>query len=269
MDTENTIKQAEIAVIGGTGLYSFLDDIEEVQVETPYSSPSDVIAVGTLKGKKVAFLPRHGKHHQYPPHKINFRANMWALKAMGVRFVFAPCAAGSLQAHIRPGDFLIADQFVDRTSGRHDTFYDTAPVTHMPGVNPFCNELRSLAQSVFREKNMSFHEKGTVVVIQGPRFSTKAESEWFTKMGWDLVNMTLYPEAILARELELSYVNLSLVTDYDSGLRGQFEPVTAQEAVRVFRENTQSLKEALFLMIERLDLSIKTPSHSALATARF
>ncbi|RAP37741.1 S-methyl-5'-thioadenosine phosphorylase [Candidatus Marinamargulisbacteria bacterium SCGC AAA071-K20] len=258
-----------IGVIGGTGLYSMLENGQEVKVETPYGDPSDAITIGEYKGKEVAFLPRHGKSHQLPPHKINYQANIWALKSMGVKFIISPCAAGSLQKNIKPGDFVIADQFVDRTNSRADTFYDQAPVTHMPGADPFCTHLSKIAYDSFKGLNLPVHQGGTAVVIQGPRFSTRAESKWFTQMGWDVINMTLYPEVILARELEMSYVNIALITDYDTGFNGEYEPVNAADAVRVFHENTAKLKDGVFKLIENIDITQVTESHSALQTARF
>jgi 5'-methylthioadenosine phosphorylase len=259
----------KIGVIGGTGFYSMLDNVQEIKVETPYGDPSDSISIGTYNGKEIAFLPRHGKSHQIPPHKINYRANIWALNSVGAKYIISPCAAGSLQKNIKPGDFVIADQFVDRTKNRADTFYDEAPVTHMPGAEPFCTTLRDYAFESFTELNLPVHKSGSVVVIEGPRFSTKAESKWFTQMGWEVINMTLYPEVILARELEMSYVNIALITDYDTGFDGEFEPVNAAEAIRVFHENTDKLKNGVFKLIEKIDITQVTQSHGALATARF
>ncbi|HHY37618.1 MAG TPA: S-methyl-5'-thioadenosine phosphorylase [Clostridia bacterium] len=245
---------AEIGVIGGTGLYSLLDDVVEKMVDTPYGAPSDSIAVGTVRGRRVAFLPRHGKHHQYPPHVINYRANLWALKELGVTAVLSPCAVGSLKPEIRPGDFVICDQFVDRTTGRKDTFYDGPVTTHVSTADPYCPVLREVAVSVCKREGVPFHDKGTIVVIQGPRFSTRAESRWFNRMGWDVINMTQYPEVVLAREIGLCFVNISLVTDYDVGLEGRDDilPVTHEEVVRVFKENTERLRSLIFSVIEQI-----------------
>lgn len=259
----------KIGIIGGTGLYSILDSLEEKVVSTPYGSPSAPLMIGQFEDKDIVFLPRHGTQHQLPPHSINYQANIWALKEEGVGFIIAPAAAGSLQRHIKPGDFVVPDQFVDRTRNRKDTFYDEAPVTHMPGVEPYCKTLRNLANVTLKNNNLPYHENGTTVVIQGPRFSTKAESKWFTKMDWDVINMTIYPEAILARELEMSYVNIMLITDYDSGFDGEFPPVIPEEAVRVFKNNTDKLKSVVLDMIKELDVEISTDSHSALSFARF
>lgn len=250
---------AEIGVIGGTGLYSLLDDVTEKWVQTPYGAPSDVIGLGKVKGKRVAFLPRHGKCHQFPPHAINYRANLWALKELGVKTVLSPCAVGSLRPEIKPGDFVICDQFVDRTSGRKDTFYDGPVTTHVSAADPYCPVLREAAIKACEREGVSFHRNGTIVVIQGPRFSTRAESRWFNSMGWDVVNMTQYPEVILARELGLCFANVSLVTDYDVGLEGHDDilPVTHDEVIRVFKENTERLRSIIFSIIEQIP---ETPS---------
>lgn len=246
--------RAEIAVIGGTGFYRFLDDVTEIKVETPYGAPSDLVSLGTLKDRKVAFLPRHGRNHQLPPHMVNYRANMWALKELGVTRVIGPCAAGSLQPEVRPGDFVICDQFVDRTSGRKDTFYDGPKAVHISSAEPYCREMRKLAAKAAESLGLRFHPDGTMVVIQGPRFSTKAESRWFSGMGWRVINMTGYPEAILAKELGMCYLNVSLITDYDAGLEGRDDvtPVTQDEVVQVFVEHNEHLKRLIGVIIEML-----------------
>jgi 5'-methylthioadenosine phosphorylase len=259
----------QIGIFGGTGFYSILENVEERWLETPYGKTSDKVAVGTYKGRQIAFIPRHGKSHSIPPHQINYRANVWAMKELGVRYIISPAAAGSLQKNIKPGDFVVTDQFVDRTTGRKDTFYDGPTVTHMPGAEPICPILRKRAIEALKKANLPHHETGTTVIIQGPRFSTKAESAWFTKMGWDVINMTMYPEAILARELEMCYTNISLITDYDSGLDGEFEPVTAEDAIRVFMENTDKLKQAVLGMVEAIELNHSCSCHVALKSARF
>lgn len=244
--------KADIGVFGGSGFYSFLPNVQEVWVETPYGAPSDKIALAEIAGKKVAFLPRHGKDHRLPPHAINYRANLWAMKELGVTRVIGPCAAGSLQPHIKPGDFVVTDQFVDRTSGRKDTFIEGPYVSHPSVADPYCPVLRSIAVEQGRKLGITTHDGGTVVVIQGPRFSTRAESRWFTKMGWEVINMTQYPEAILARELNMCYTNIALITDYDAGLEGQpdIPPVTHEAVMRVFADNNEKLKKLLYAIIE-------------------
>ncbi|MDQ7800135.1 MAG: S-methyl-5'-thioadenosine phosphorylase [Armatimonadota bacterium] len=246
--------QADVGVFGGSGFYRLLDDVEEHKVETPYGPPSDVVTIGRVGSKRVAFLPRHGRTHALPPHRINYRANVWAMKQLGVRWLFGPCAVGSLQPHVRPGDFVLCDQFVDRTSGRADTFYDGPVTTHVSSADPYCPTLRQLVAQVAREQGLPLHERGTVVVIQGPRFSTRAESRWFRSQGWEVINMTQYPEAHLARELALCYVNISLVTDYDVGVEGDptATPVTAEEVMRQFAANNAKLRDLILESIARL-----------------
>lgn len=247
-------RKAEIGVIGGTGFYEFLSDVKEIKVDTPYGAPSDLIALGEVHGRKVAFIPRHGRNHQYPPHMVNYRANLWALREVGCTRIIAPCAAGSLQPDIAPGDFVFCDQFVDRTTGRKDTFYDGPRAVHISTADPYCPEMRSIAIAKARKLGLKHHERGTIVVIQGPRFSTRAESKWFSGMGWHVINMTGYPEVVLARELGMCYLNISLITDYDVGLEGRpdIKPVTHEEVVRVFAENNQKLRELLIEIIRDL-----------------
>lgn len=243
---------ADIGIFGGSGFYKLLEDAEEKLVETPYGSPSDAIMIGKLGGKRVAFLPRHGAKHIHPPHLINYRANMWAMKSLGVQRIISPCAAGSLQKHVAPGTFVVCDQFVDRTTGRKDTFYDGPISTHVSSAEPYCPEMRELAIAAGKKAGITVHEKGTVVVIQGPRFSSKAESRWFTQAGWEVINMTQYPEAHLARELELCVVNVSLITDYDSGLVGDVEPVSHSEVIKVFNDNLSKLQKLLVGLLETI-----------------
>ncbi|HOK53217.1 MAG TPA: S-methyl-5'-thioadenosine phosphorylase [Armatimonadota bacterium] len=245
---------AEIGVFGGSGFYSLLENAVEIKVDTPYGPPSDVITIGTYEGKNVAFLPRHGRQHQWPPHTIPYRANVWAMKSLGVTRIIGPSAVGSLQPHIKPGDFVVCDQFVDRTSGRKDTFYDGPTAVHISSADPYCPELRKLANTIIKEQGISGHERGTNVVIQGPRFSTKAESRWFTSMGWEVISMTQYPEAILALEQELCYVNIALVTDYDTGLVAEegVEPVSAAEVMEVFHANNERVRDVILEMIKRM-----------------
>ncbi len=244
--------KADIGVFGGSGFYKFIDIEEEVCVETPYGSPSDKVLLGKIAGKKVAFLPRHDRNHSIPPHKINYRANVWAMKALGVSRVISPCAAGSLQTHVEPGDFVICDQFVNKTYNRIDTFYDGPIATHVSPAEPYCPEVRDLAIKTAKNIGIKIHETGTVVVIQGPRFSTKAESKFFTAQGWEVINMTQYPEVFLARELEMCTLNISLITDYDAGLVGDVEPVSHSEVIKVFNENNEKLRNLLFSLIEQI-----------------
>jgi 5'-methylthioadenosine phosphorylase len=245
-------RAAEIGVFGGSGFYSLLENVREVKVDTPYGQPSDAVFLASVGGRKVAFLPRHGRDHTIPPHKINYRANVWAFRSLGVQAVISPCAAGSLQRHFEPGSFAVCDQFVDRTRGRIDTFYDGPIVTHVSPAETYDPVLRKLAIEVIKEHGIPCHETGTVVVIQGPRFSTKAESKWFTEQGWEVINMTQYPEAYLCRELGMAVVNISLITDYDSGLVSGGEAVTAHDVLEVFKLNSERIKKVVLDLISRM-----------------
>ncbi len=261
---------ADVGVFGGSGFYSLFDgEVEQVSVQTPFGPPSDSLTVGWIGNVRVAFLPRHGAHHRIPPHAINYRANMWAMAQLGVKRVIAPSAVGSLKTDIKPGDFVVCDQFVDRTYGRAQTFYDGPRVVHVSSADPYCPELRALAVAGARDLGISVHDRGTVVVIQGPRFSSRAESRWYSAQGWDVINMTQYPEAILARELELCYVNISLVTDFDAGLEGQpeVEPVTVDEVIRVMNANTERVRRLMDWLVPRLGTDRACPCGSALKYA--
>lgn len=250
-------EKIEIGVFGGSGFYSLLENVSEVKVDTPYGEPSDSVFVAKVAGRNVAFMPRHGRRHTVPPHKVNYRANVWAFHRLGVRAVISPCAVGSLQRHIAPGDFLVADQFVDRTNGRNDTFYDGPITTHVSPADMYDPLLRKLAVESIKENGITAHDGGTVVVIQGPRFSSKAESMWFTQMGWHVVNMTQYPEAYLCHELGMGVVNISLVTDYDSGVVADTEAVTAHNVLEVFQSNAEKARKVVLSLVEKLpaDLS--------------
>lgn len=261
---------AEIGVIGGTGFYSLIEGAEERRVETPYGPPSDVLTLGEIAGRTVAFLPRHGARHTLPPHAINYRANLWALRSLGCTRILGPCAVGSLQPHIRPGDLVICDQYVDRTRGREDTFYEGPIITHVSMAEPYCPTLRRNAIEAARAMEWRTHERGTVVVIQGPRFSTRSESRWFREAGWEVINMTQYPECALARELELCYVNISLITDYDVGVEGDphMEPVTAQDVLGRFREKTARLRDLVGRIIPLIPAERTCVCATALQHAR-
>lgn len=263
-------QRAEIGVFGGSGFYSLLEGMHEEKLETPYGAPSDVVALGEIAGRRVAFLPRHGKTHSLPPHVINYRANLWAMKELGVTRIIAPTAAGSLKANVAPGDFVVCDQLVDRTTGRKDTFYDGPITTHVSFAHPYCPQVRKLAVDVIDEHGITVHARGTVVVIQGPRFSTVAESRWFASAGWEVINMTQYPEAYLARELEICYANIALITDYDVGLEGQegIEPVTHEAVIQVFNANNERVKKVINSMIERMPKQRTCSCGSALKGAR-
>lgn len=241
---------ASVAVIGGSGFYSFLDDPQEIQVDTPYGEPSGPVHVGRMVGEEgetsVAFLPRHGDDHRYPPHKINYRANLWALRSLGVRQVLAPCAVGGLQPTLRPGDLVVPDQLVDRTSGRVQSFVESGAV-HAPFADPYCARLRGAMTSA----DPSVYDGGAMVVIEGPRFSTRAESQHYAAQGWSLINMTGHPEAVLARELGLCFSAIALVTDLDAGIEAG-SGVTQEDVFAVFSENIDRLKTLMAKVLPNL-----------------
>jgi 5'-methylthioadenosine phosphorylase len=263
-------ESAEIGVYGGSGFYSLMDDPREVWIETPYGLPSDKIALGEIAGRKVAFLPRHGKDHRFPPQSINYRANAWAFKELGITRIIGPTACGSLQPHVKPGSMVVADQIVDRTTGRKDTFYDGPITTHVSFADPYCSQLRPIAIDALRALDIETHDTGTIVIIQGPRFSTRAESKWFSSLGWEVINMTNYPESYLARELEMCYVNISLITDYDVGLEGQqgIKPVSHAEVIEVFSTNNERVKQGIFKIIDAIPAERTCSCGSALQGAR-
>lgn len=238
---------AEVGIFGGSGLYELLEDPHEVRVKTPYGEPASPLHVGTLGDVRVAFLPRHGPGHRFPAHVVPYRANMWALREAGVRAVLAPFSCGSLRAQLAPGDFVVCDQLIDRTKQRSDTFFDGPTTNHIAFADPFCAELRTTLVNAGRDVGVTVHNGGTVVVIEGPRFSTRAESRWFTSQGWDVVNMTQHPEAALAAELGLCYAGVALVTDYDAGLDNDPDvpPVTLDEVFAFFKSNIERVREVL------------------------
>ena len=229
-----------VAVIGGSGFYEFLESPTDIEVPTPYGAPSSPVAVGDVAGQPVAFLPRHGRGHEYPPHKINYRANMWALRSLGVQQVLAPCAVGGLQPEIRPGTLVIPDQLVDRTNGRIQTFIDTG-AAHAPFADPYCPRLRA---ELIASAGPDALASGTMVVIEGPRFSTRAESQSYAMAGWTVVNMTGHPEAVLARELGLCYATTAVVTDLDAGVSAE-ESVDQAQVFAQFERHIGRLKSLL------------------------
>ncbi len=233
-----------LGVIGGSGFYSFFGpDARSVSLDTPYGAPSAPITVGVVGEHEVAFLPRHGVQHEYSPHTVPYRANMWALRALGVRRAFAPCAVGSLTPDLGPGAMVVPDQLVDRTSGRVATYFDAGGI-HVGFADPYCPDLRAAATAL-----PGVTDGGTMVVIEGPRFSTRAESQWYARQGFTLINMTGYPEAVLARELEICYAAIALVTDLDAGI----ETGTGVTAVDVFAEFERNLPPFKKLVAEALD----------------
>jgi 5'-methylthioadenosine phosphorylase len=226
-----------IGVIGGSGFYTFFDSgARTVNLDTPFGEPSASVTVGAVGQHEVAFLPRHGANHQYPAHKVPYRANMWALRALGVRQVFAPCAVGSLTPELEPGAIVVPDQLVDRTRRRADTYFDSG-AAHVSFADPYCPTLRSAVTGL-----PGVVDGGTMVVIEGPRFSTRAESQWFAAAGFTLINMTGYPEAVLARELEICYATIALVTDLDAGIDAG-AGVKVVDVIAEFEKNIEPFKK--------------------------
>jgi 5'-methylthioadenosine phosphorylase len=238
------VTSAEIGVFGGSGFYAFLDDSEEVEVDTPHGRPAAAATVGTIGGRKVAFIPRHGRDHEFPPHRVPYRANVWAMKELGVTRLFGPSAAGSLRRDIEPRTFVVCDQAIDFTKGRAGTFYDGPATTHVSFADPYCPTMRTSLIDAARARGIAHRDSGTMAVIEGPRFSTRAESKMFAQLGCDVIGMTQFPEAALARELELCYANIALVTDYDVGV-DDIPPVSHAEVLKVFGENIDALRSLL------------------------
>jgi 5'-methylthioadenosine phosphorylase len=262
--------KAEFGVFGGSGFYRFAKGARGVVMKTPYGRPSGSFTLSEIEGRRVAFLPRHGVHHEFPPHVVPYRANVFAFKKLGVGRIMAPNAVGSLKGEVRPGDLVFCDQFVNFTSGRKDTFYDGPATTHVSTASPYCPQMRKTAVEAAEALGLKFHGDGTVVVIQGPRFSTKAESRFFSRQGWDVINMTQYPEVVLAREQEMCYLNISLVTDYDAGLEGDptMKPVSHGEVIRVFNKNLENLRKLIVEIVRRLPRERTCDCGSALEHAR-
>jgi 5'-methylthioadenosine phosphorylase len=256
-------REASVGVIGGSGFYEFLDSADEIAIETPYGPPSDKLVIGEVAGKQVAFLPRHGRDHRFPPHKIPYRANMWALRSVGVRQVLAPSAVGSLTLSYGPGTLAVPDQLVDRTSGRTQTYYDEGGAVHVQFADPYCPVGRATAIGAARARGWVPAESGTLVIIEGPRFSTRAESQWYASEGWTLVGMTGHPEAVLARELALCYTTITLVTDLDAGVE-EGEGVTHAEVFKVFAANVARLRGVLVQAVQDLPVERNCPCPHAL-----
>ena len=255
--------RADIGVIGGSGFYEFLDDADELAMQTPFGPPSDPLVFGEIGGKRVAFLPRHGRDHRFPPHKIPYRANLWALRSVGVRQILAPSAVGSLTHSYGPGTLVVPDQLVDRTTSRAQTYYDEGAAVHVQFADPYCPVGRARAVGAARATGWVPAASGTLVVIEGPRFSTRAESQWYAAQGWTLVGMTAHPEAVLARELALCYTTIALVTDTDAGV-DEGQGVTQEEVFKVFAANVARLRELIVKTIEDLPLDRDCPCGHAL-----
>lgn len=247
-------QKAEIGIFGGSGLYSLLSGGEAVDVETRYGKPSDSITLGEIAGRKVAFLPRHGSRHHLPPHKVPYRANIDAMDQLGVTRIISTSAVGSLRMDFMPGDFVFPDQFINFSHGRDETFFDQEPVTHVSSAEPYCSEMRQVAIAAGDMTNIKYHPAGTVVIVNGPRFSTKAESKFFRGIGGDIVNMTQYPEIVLAKERGMCFLGVSAVTDYDAGVEGNraIKPVTFNEVSLRLGANIEKMKALISEIVETL-----------------
>lgn len=244
-------KDIEIGIIGGTGIYEpgIIEDTREVNIYTPFGRTSSLITVGYFKGRKIAFIPRHGHGHRIPPHKIPFRANIFAFKELGVKRIISPSAVGSLREDYKPSEFVIVDQFIDRTKWRNDTFYEEGRVCHVSAADPFCSELRGVFFKAAGEMGIPTHKGGTYVCIQGPRFSTRAESKLFRSWGIDVIGMTLYPEVVLAREAEICYISISMITDYDVWAE---RPVSTKEIMNTMSKNGENFKKLIMNTIPKI-----------------
>lgn len=261
------METAEIGIIGGSGLYDpeMLEDKKEIKVYTPYGKPSDFIITGYFKGRKIAFISRHGRGHQSPAHLVNYRANIWALKELGVSRILASNACGSLQEKYKPGDLAIIDQFIDRTKSRASTFYEGGKICHISVADPFCDELRTVLAEQAKKLNLPYHSSGTYVCIEGPRFSTRAESKMFKGWGADVIGMTVVPECVLARESQMCYASIATVTDYDAWKEGK--AVEMSEIIKTFNENIEKVKSLLGKTIEKIPKKRKCSCESALDSA--
>ena len=258
----------EIGIFGGTGIYDsgLLENPQEIQLDTPYGKPSDSITIGTFQGRKIAFLPRHGKKHTILPHMINFKANIWAFKELGIKRIIAPSAVGSLKEELEPSHFALPTQFLDFTKSRSGSFSEEGRVIHISVAEPFCPEIQSSILQVTQNQNLKIHENCTYVCIEGPRFSTKAESKFYRSTGADIIGMTLVPECQLAREAQMCYASISTVTDYDVWAE---KPVTAKEVLSTLSKNVERTKKLLTELIEKIPKTRSCNCAKALEEAEF
>jgi 5'-methylthioadenosine phosphorylase len=252
MGNEKMTEPIRVAVIGGSGVYEIegIDDLKEVRIKTPFGDPSDAIVTGSLSGVRCAFLPRHARGHKFLPTEVNYRANIYALKTLGVEQIISISACGSLREDVKPRDFLIPDQIFDRTKSRPSTFFGEGIVAHVGFAEPFCNDMRDVIHSALKELGISHHFGGTYVCMEGPMFSTKAESEVNRKHGFSIIGMTAVPEAKLAREAEICYATVGLVTDYDVWKEG--EEVSVETVVGNMHANVSNSKKLIKLILPRL-----------------
>lgn len=244
-------QRAEIGIIGGSGIYDpgLLKDAKQIEVKTPYGMPSDKITLGVYEGRKVAILPRHGSKHQFNPTNVPYRANIWALKELGVTHILSPCAVGSLQESIHPGDFVFVDQFIDRTTMRQQSFYDKSQVCHISVADPVCPELHAMLCGAAKKLGVRHNDKGTYVCIEGPRFSTRAESRLYRSWNAQVIGMTMVPECVLAREAELCYASIATITDYDTFKE---EAVSIEAILKTMKGNLENVKRLLLEVIPKI-----------------
>ena len=263
------MEHAEIGIFGGTGIYDsgLLTESKEITIDTPFGKTSDSITVGLFKGKKVAFMPRHGRKHTIPPHLINFRANIWAFKELGIKRIIAPSAVGSLKPDLKPGDFVLPSQFIDFTKSRKYSFFEGEKVVHISVADPFCPELQDAISKAADRINLKIHKNCTYVCIEGPRFSTRAESKFYKEViGADIIGMTLVPECQLAREAQICYASISTVTDYDVWAD---KPVTAKEVLETLSKNVETTKKILALIPDLIPQQRNCSCEKALTEAQF
>jgi 5'-methylthioadenosine phosphorylase len=250
----------KIGIIGGSGVGApdILENPVKIKQHTPYGATSDLVTTGTFKGIPVVMIPRHGDNHRIPPSLVNYRANVWAMKELGVTHILAPTAVGSLQKHIAPGDLVFPDQFIDRTTKRQQTFYESHQICHIPMAEPFCQHLRKLLVDSATSLKLPHHSKGTVVTIEGPRFSTKAESHMFRLFGGDIINMTTVPEVVLAREAGICYAAIAMSTDYDCWHESE-TPVFLEMVLSTMKKNADNVKNLLIKSIEKIKRLLGNP----------
>ena len=263
------METVKIGVIGGSGLYNMpaISDVETVDIDTPFGKPSGGIRIGTLSGKRIAFVPRHGEGHVYSPSTLPYRANIYALKTLGVRFIVAVNASGSLREDYAPGHIITPDQIVDYTIHKRDrSFFEDGIVAHVSVADPMSDYLRELIADAVEAVGGIVHRKGTFLIEDGPRFATRAESHIFRKWGCDLIGMTTAPEAFLAREAEMDYASMAHITDYDSWHEEE-EAVTSNMVIQTLGENIKVVQKALAVVLQNIDVDKVMPAHTTLDTA--
>lgn len=257
----------KIGIIGGSGVGApdILENAVKIKQHTPYGSTSDLVTIGTFKGTNVVLIPRHGDNHRIAPSLVNYRANVWAMKELGVTHILAPTAVGSLQKQIAPGDFVFPDQFIDRTTKRAQTFYESHQICHIPMSEPFCPHLRTLLSDSATALKLPHHSHGTVITIEGPRFSTKAESHMFRLFGGDIINMTTVPEVVLAREAGICYAAIAMSTDYDCWHESEI-PVSLEMVLSTMKNNADSVKKLLLDVMPKIT-DVPCKCHEDIKTA--